>query len=92
MPANSPPSRHIRLSSQLPPWSDTARATDSTRPVRSGLMMVMTRGICINQGIILIVILILVLDFEDEDDDENEEDFIYAWLVICRQSTPCLPA
>jgi hypothetical protein len=36
----------MRLSSQLPPWSATVRATASTSPVRSGLMMVITRGIC----------------------------------------------
>src|SRR5690242_4440799 len=98
MPANSPPSRHMRLSSQLPPCSATTRATDSTSPVRSGLMMVMTRGICISgvkPGLIhphRLAHSHAHFCFEDEDDDENEDDLFYAWLVILRQSTPCLPA
>src|SRR6202035_3546478 len=40
----------MRLSSQLPPCSATAWATDSTRPVRSGPMMVITTGTCMRKS------------------------------------------
>jgi hypothetical protein len=38
-------------------------------------MTVITRGICINQGIILILIVTPGLKIEDEDENEDE-DFI----------------
>src|SRR5437879_10785804 len=51
IPANWPPSRHIRLSSQLPPCAATMPASDRTSPVRSLPIMVITNGICIAQKI-----------------------------------------
>ena len=35
-----------RLQDQVPPWPATTRATESTSPVRSGPMRVITNGIC----------------------------------------------